>query len=165
MGDCVGGFHNADQNPGTGCECREDVVGNIVNDIPQACPGLNLGTHSDDNNDFTRSGTLHSEDDVDMYFYMPRDDTQFLDDDYGARVTLEGAPAGMIICANFQGEGAGCGGLPTNCSSFRVDGNGQSGVFGSSDNSEDATVWVMWAPGAAPQCGQYTVRFAADDNM
>jgi hypothetical protein len=165
VGDCYEGYHNADQGPGNGCECQEDVVGNIVGDIGQACPGLNLGGHSDDDGDFFRSGTLHSEDDVDMYYYEANDDTQFLDDDYGARVTLEGAPAGMIICANFQQEGSGCGGLPTNCSPTRVNGHGQSGVFGSSNNSEDATVWVMWAPGAAPMCGSYTVRFATDDNM
>jgi len=33
-----------------------------------------------------------------------------------------------------------------------------------SDNSEDVTVWVEWAPGSAPQCGNYTVRFRADND-
>jgi hypothetical protein len=40
-----------------------------------------------------------------------------------------------------------------------------SGVFDSSDNSEDVTVFVSWQPGALPQCGAYTVRFDADEDF
>lgn len=162
VGTCFAGFHDADNGPGNGCECREDVVGNVVDDIPQACLGLDLGTLSDNDNGFNRSGTLHKLSDVDLYFIRMRDDTQFFDDDYGAQVQLISGPPGLQVCANFQGPGTGCGGLPTNCSSSLVRGHGQSGFFGSSDNDEDATIFVMWAPGSNPVCGNYTIQLRAD---
>lgn len=165
VGSCVTRWHDADGTQPNGCECGEDVVGATRQDIGQACIGLNLGSISDDDGGYTFSATLHDMSDVDLYFFRANDDTQFLNDDYGAQVTLTSAPPGLQICANFQQAGSGCGGLPTNCSPTRVRGHGQSGVFGSSDNSEDITVWLMWAPGANPVCGNYTFRYEADEDF
>jgi hypothetical protein len=166
VGTCFQGFHDADDRATNGCECQEDVVGNTVRDIPGACPGLDLGTLSDDNTSgIIRSGTLHSLSDVDLYFIRMKDDTQFLNDKYGGEVTLLSGPPGLQICANFQQKGTGCGGLPTRCGTGRIRGNGQSGIFGSSDNSEDVTVFVNWAPGSNPVCGTYSIKFFARGNF
>ncbi|MBI1949599.1 MAG: choice-of-anchor D domain-containing protein [Deltaproteobacteria bacterium] len=166
VGSCVALWHDANLSQPDGCECGEDVVGAVRDDIGQACgQGLSLGEISDDSGGYNFSATLHDLDDVDLYFFRARDDTQFLNDDYGAQVSLLSAPPGLQICANFQQWGAGCGGTPINCSSSRVRGNGQSGIFGSSDNSEDVTVWLMWAQGANPVCGSYTFRYEADEDF
>lgn len=165
VGTCIADFHDADTVVANGCECGEDIIGNAREDIAAACGGLNLGVLSDNDSGFNRQGTLHSATDVDLYFIEMRDDTQFLNDDYGGEIVLVSGPPGLQVCANFQDNGAGCGGAPTNCSTSRVRGNGQSGIFGGSDNSEDVTVFVSWQPGAAPQCGTYTVRFDADEDF
>ncbi len=165
VGSCQQGFHDADQAASSGCECREDVIGNIIDDISGACPGLGLGDLSDNDGPVQRSGTLHTLADVDLYFYRAIDSSQFLNDSYGAKVQLIGAPAGMQICANFVDDSNGCGGAPTNCNPLEVRGSGQSGIFGGNDDSESVTVFVMWAPGASPQCGSYTVNFVANANL
>ncbi len=166
VGSCVTRYHDADGSQPNGCECGEDVVGNVRQDIGQACSlGLNLGNISDNDSGYNFSATLHDIDDVDLFFFHAQDDTQFLNDDYGAQVSLLSAPPGLQICANFQQAGNGCGGSPTNCSATRVRGHGQSGIFGSSDNSEDVTVWLMWAQGANPVCGNYTFRYEADEDF
>lgn len=166
VGGCVDDFHDADTVVVNGCECTEDVIGNTREDIGQACgQGLDLGGLSDDDGGFTRDGTLHADGDIDLYFIRMSDDTQLFDDEYGGEIVLVNGPPGLQVCANFQDNGTGCGGAPTNCSTTRVRGNGQSGVFGSSDNSEDVTVFVMWQPDAAPQCGNYTIRFDADEDF
>lgn len=166
VGSCVALWHDADGNQPNGCECGEDVVGAVRDDIGQGCgTGLDLGDISDDDGGYNFSATLHDIDDVDLYFFSASDDTQLFDDEYGAQVSIISAPPGLQICANFQQAGNGCGGNPTNCSFTRVRGHGQSGIFGSSDNSEDVTVWLMWAPGANPVCGTYTFRYEADEDF
>ena len=175
VGSCVPGFHNPDGFAGNGCECREDVVGNVVGDIGSACgAGLDLGTLHDGNNGgtkaTTRDGTLHAMNDQDLYFFRASDDgCIFCSDHYGADVTLNG-PRGMQLCANFQGSGTGCGGIPNNCVTIgsgpvTIRGSGQGGLFGSSDNSEDVTVVVQWPPNTAPQCGVYSLFMRADGNF
>lgn len=170
VGDCVAGFHDADDVASSGCECQEDIVGNIVDDVAQACPGLGLGDirDGDDNGptSVTRSGTLHAMSDVDLFTVNAKDDTGFFDDDYGAEVTLTGPP-GMQLCANFQNGGSGCGGLPTNCVTITsgpvtLRGAGQDSF---SDDDEDVTIWVMWHPSASPQCGLYSVFARANGNF
>lgn len=166
VGSCTALWHDADGSQPNGCECGEDVVGAVRQDIGQACgQGINLGSISDDDGGYNFSATLHDMSDVDLYTFRANDDTQFLNDDYGAQVSIISAPPGLQICANFQQAGNGCGGLPTNCSFTRVRGHGQSGIFGGSDNSEDVTVWLMWAPGANPVCGNYTFRYEADEDF
>lgn len=161
ISDCLGGYHDADQRFDTGCECTEDVGGDIG---PQCFDGFTIGNLSDTNSpkSVTRSGTLHSMDDVDLYYYRARDDSsigQTFDDNYRAEVTLENGPPGLLICARFA-EGAGCGGEnQANCSNYRL--RGQNGGSGRED-SEDVTVWVRWAADAAPMCGSYTIRMRAD---
>jgi len=170
IGGCNAHFHDPDGNVNDGCECIEDIVGNNVGDIGQACPGLDIGTLHDGNGSGTRSttrnGTLHDASDGDLFFFRASDDSCFLcSDNYGADVELSGPP-GMQLCANFQQGGNGCGGLPTNCSFSEVRGHGQSGIFGSSDNSEDVTVFVLWpANGAQPVCGNYSLHMRADGDF
>ncbi len=174
IGTCFDHFHDPNGQQSDGCECPEDVVGTTMNDIGQACPGLDIGTLHDGNGSGTRSttraGTLHAANDADLYFFRASDDGCFLcSDHYGAEVTLTGPP-GMQLCANYQGSGNGCGGLPTNCRTVgsgpvTIRGNGQSGIFGSSDNSEDVTVFVLWGANAPPVCGSYSLLMRADANF
>ena len=174
VGSCFPTFHDADFSPVNGCECREDIVGNTSADIPSACMGLDIGSLHDGNGGGTRStsrnGTLHAFNDSDLYFFRAVDDGCFFcSDNYGADVTLSG-PAGMQLCANFQSAGSGCGGLPTNCRTITsgavtIRGNGQSGIFGSSDNSEDVTVFVLWPANAPPICGGYNLFMRADGDF
>jgi hypothetical protein len=162
VGSCFTSFHNADQSFSTGCECSEDAGG----DIGGACfDGLNLGTIGDGcysgTKSTTRTGTLHSVDDEDLYHFFAKDDSgtfcDTFDDSFGLRVTLTGPP-GLEFCRRTGQDG--CGGQ-----NQRVCGNtnwSDGGSWGSSDDTW-VTVWVRWAPGAEPMCGGYSVTFRADD--
>ncbi|MCC7070823.1 MAG: choice-of-anchor D domain-containing protein [Deltaproteobacteria bacterium] len=177
VGSCIDDYHNPDGQQPNGCECGEDVVGATREDIGQGCgTGLDIGDLHDGNDggteSVTRTGTLHSSDDTDLYFFRAKDDGCFLcGDDYGAEATLTG-PAGMQLCANYVQGGNGCGGTPANCrtipsngASVTIRGNGQSGIFGTSDNDEDVTIWVLWPASAPPVCGAYSLRMRADANF
>lgn len=168
VGSCLPGRHDADQQFSSGCECEEDRQSNGVADIRGACPGSSIGTIGDDcasaPTNVTRSGTLHSTDDVDLYFFSADDGGGvFCDtfgDSFGVVVELISAPPGVELCMRAVGRGNGCGGEnQRQCgqSRYTVDGS-----FGS-DDDRDVTVWVQWAPNAAPMCGNYTVRMRADD--
>lgn len=164
VGSCVPGFHDSDFGAGNGCECREDLDPfNAVSDISAACPGFPLGNIHDEDNpkSVTRSGTLHTATDVDLYFARGIDDSCFLcDDNYRFIVELLAGPPGLQLCVNFSAGGTGCGGVPLNCSSTRYNGGGNS----VDDDSQDVVTWVQWAPGAEPQCGAYTVRWSANND-
>ena len=165
IGACDNRFHDADFGFGNGCECGEDLVpagGGARRDIDGQCPGLSLGTLNDSDNPNSTSftGTLSSENDVDLFSFRANDQSQFLTDDYGALVELVSGPAGLVMFARFADAGVGCGGeTQRNGPSNRLGGRGKN----LNDNSEDVTVWIEWAPGASPQCGNYTVRFRADN--
>lgn len=169
IGSCINRFHDADNGFGNGCECGEDLVpggAGTRRDVDGVCSGLNIGTLNDSDNprSTTFTGTLHDEQDVDLFFYRANDQSQFLNDDYGARVDLISAPAGMRLFARFAGAGTGCGGENQRSGPVGPGGGLQGRGNNTSDNSEDVTVWVEWAPGSAPQCGNYTVRFRADND-
>ena len=162
IGTCLQGFHDADLAISSGCECGEDIDAfNNRADISQACGGRNLGVLHDTGNpeQLDVTGSLHSLDDVDLFFFDANDESQlFESDDFGVRVEILNGPAGLQICANIQGDGAGCGGLPNNCSSTAI-ANTNNDLL---SNSKDVTIFVKWAPGAAPQCGNYTIRVRAN---
>ncbi len=169
IGSCDNRFHDADNGFGNGCECGEDLVpggAGTRRDVDGVCGGMNLGTLNDSDNpkSTTFTGTLHDEQDVDLFFYRANDQSQFLNDSYGARVDLISAPAGMLLFARFAGAGTGCGGENQRSGPVGPGGGLQGRGNNTSDNSEDVTVWVEWAAGAAPQCGNYTVRFRADND-
>ena len=168
IGDCDNRFHDADDRFNTGCECGEDLVpgaGNTRRDVDGVCNGIAIGPIGDDcaqTRLVRRSGTLHDENDVDLYTFRATDDAVFFGCDFGSdsfdiRIRLEGAPSGMRVCARRAEDGVGCGGENQRTCSFgeiRFDGGSQ--VFGDDDDS-DVTVWVEWAPDSAPQCGNYTL--------
>jgi len=169
IGSCNTAFHDADNSFATGCECGEDLVpagAGARRDVPATCGGLNLGTLNDSDNprSTTFSGTLHDETDVDLFFYRANDQFEFLNDDYGARVDLLSGPSGLRLFARFAGAGTGCGGENQRAGPVGVGGGLQGRGNNTSDNSEDVTVWVEWAPGFPPQCASYSVRFRADND-
>lgn len=169
IGSCNNAFHDADNSFASGCECGEDLVpagAGARRDVPATCGGLNLGTLNDSDNprSTTFSGTLHDETDVDLFFYRANDQSQFLNDNYGARVDLLSGPSGLRLFARFAGAGTGCGGENQRSGPVGVGGGLQGRGNSTSDNSEDVTVWVEWAPGFPPQCASYSVRFRADND-
>jgi hypothetical protein len=173
---CNTTFHDANDGFGDGCECGEDLrSGGLRRDIEGSCnPGLNIGPLGDDCasvREVRRSGnTLHDERDVDVYFFHATDESRVFGcdgfgDSFGVRVRLEGAPSGMRLCAVQQANGTGCGGENqrrcVNAGNDLFFGGGNQ-LFGGSDTS-DFTVWVEWAPGVAPQCGNYTLFVKGND--
>jgi hypothetical protein len=177
IGGCDSRFHDADVSFGSGCECGEDLVpggGGTRRDVNGTCGGENIGPLGDDcasTKEVRRSGTLHDDSDVDLYFFRATDDASFpfgcdaFSDSFGVRIRFDTAPSGMQLCARLAEDGVGCGGenqrtcVPSGGSIF-FDGNTQP--FGDDDDA-DVTVWVEWAPGAAPQCGSYTLFAKAND--
>ena len=156
-------YHDADQSFETGCECAEDSGG----DVGPACfSGKDVGPLGDDCSSYqtstSRSGTLHSADDIDLYhFYAEDDGNLFCDtvsDSFGIRVWLENSPPGLEFCYRY---GDNCGG-----ENQQICGNTNKSFAGGSwadtDNTH-VTVWVRWANNASPVCGEYTIRFRADD--
>ena len=164
---CINRFHDADQSFGSGCECGEDLVpagGGTRRDVGGTCDtSVNIGPIGDncaDVQEVRRTGTLHDESDVDLYVFHATDESRFFGcdftgDSWGVLARLEGAPADMRVCA--QRSGNGCGGVDSRtCGTTEVRFAGGNDPFGGSDTS-DITVWVEWAPGSFPQCGQYTL--------
>lgn len=175
VGGCNARFYDANEAFFDGCECGEDLIpggGGGRRDIDGQCPSANIGPLGDDCADVRlvrRAGTLHADNDVDLYFFRATDDSEFFGCDFGGdsfdvRIRLEGAPGGMQVCARRADDGVGCGGenqrtcVPAG-SEIRFDGNSQ--LFGDDDTS-DITVWVEWRPDAAPQCGTYTLAVKGD---
>jgi hypothetical protein len=167
VGACDSRFHDSNNAFGDGCECGEDLVpggGGTRRDISGTCDTVtNIGPLGDDCADVTevrRSGTLHDETDVDLYFFHATDDFEFFgcdfgSDSFGVLLRLENAPAGARVCA--RQASSGCGGEDQRrCGGTELFFNGGNQVFGGSDTT-DFTAWVEWEPGAAPQCGNYTL--------
>jgi hypothetical protein len=165
VGVCYEGLHDADGAFQNGCECGEDQNGSDVGD---GCfDGSNIGPLGDDGqNDYqkstTRIGTLHSQDDVDLYYFYAVDGGGFDDlfnDSFRVRVQFDAAPTGLEFCYRHANDGCGgqnqwsCGHRNT---SFA------NGSYGSDDNTW-VTVWVRWGAGYEPQCGNYSIRFRAND--
>jgi hypothetical protein len=175
IGSCNAAFHDADNSFASGCECGEDLVpgGATRRDLPDTCNGTNIGPLGDDCasvREVSTSGTLHDETDVDVYFFRATDESEFfgcdfLGDSFGVRIQLTSAPAGMQVCARQADDGVGCGGEnQRRCvgAGGEIFFGGGNNVFTGSDTS-DVTVWVEWAPGAAPQCGPYTLFVRGND--
>lgn len=171
---CISRFHDADDSFGSGCECGEDLVpggGGTRRDTDGVCGGANIGPLGDDCasvREVRRSGTLHDETDVDLYFFRATDDSEFFGcdftgDSFGVRLRLEGAPAGLRVCARQADDGVGCGGEnQRRCGGQELFFGGGNQIFGDSDES-DFTAWVEWAPGFAPQCANYTLFVKGND--
>ena len=168
IGECANTFHDANNSVFDGCECGEDFIpagAGRRRDVPGTCGGMDLGTLNDKDNprSTTFTGTLHDINDIDLFFFRANDQSQFLNDSYGARVDLLSGPPGLRLFARF-GPNAGCGG-ETQRSGPVGPGQGLQGRNnGTGDDDEDVTVWVEWAPGSTPVCANYTVRFRADND-
>jgi hypothetical protein len=176
IGSCINRFHDADNGFGNGCECGEDLVpggAGTRRDVGGTCGGLNIGPLGDDCasvREVRVGGTLHDEQDVDLYFFRATDESRVFGcdgfgDSFGVRIRLEGAPSGARLCARQADDGVGCGGENqrrcVNAGSDIFFGGGNQ-LFGGSDTS-DVTVWVEWQTGAAPQCGSYTLFVKGND--
>ncbi|HEY1097780.1 MAG TPA: choice-of-anchor D domain-containing protein, partial [Myxococcota bacterium] len=169
IGSCINRFHDANQAFFDGCECGEDLVpagGGARRDIDGACGGMDIGALNDNENpkSTTYTGTIHSASDVDVFFFRARDNSQFLNDDYGARVDLLSGPPGLRLFVRFADAGTGCGGENQRSGPVGPGGGLQGRGNSTSDNSEDVTVWVEWTPGVPPMCAEYSVRFRADND-
>jgi hypothetical protein len=169
IGACFSGFHDSDKRPDSGCECREDLdSNNQPRDISGACPGVDVGPLGDAcagaPNEVIREGSLQSLDDVDLYFFESWDDTGFFCDTFGdsyhIKVELLEAPPGVELCARRVQENNGCGGENQRTCGLRV--FEFDGGYGRTDSS-DTTIWIRFAPGANPVCGNYKVKFRARD--
>ncbi|MFZ9888729.1 MAG: choice-of-anchor D domain-containing protein, partial [Myxococcota bacterium] len=164
LGSCNPRFHDADEKLDNGCECRED--GDSFVDVGGTCSaGVNVGPLGDgcsDHNDgwVERKGTIHSESDVDLYYFYAEDAGGVFCDTFGdsfkAQVQLQNAGPGVELCVRRVGGSGSCGG--ENQWTCGLTSWSHSGSYASDDNSW-VTVWVRRAPGAAPTCGTYTVRF------
>ncbi len=169
LGDCDPGWHNSNALPDDGCECSEDPGGYEIGGV--CSTGIDLGTLGDCASDYpsevVRTGTLHSAEDIDLYFVRTEDaggGCDFFEDSARTRVELVDAPPGLALCAVIQNPGNGCGGYTTQFDP-RVCGQSMymhDGSWGSGD-SRELTSWVLWRPQAAPSCGTYTLRFRGED--
>jgi hypothetical protein len=64
----------------------------------------------------------------------------------------------MQLCIRNVGSGGGCGGEnQRDCSQLHYE---VGGSFGN-DDSHDTTIWVQWAPGVPPVCGNYQLHVNA----
>jgi hypothetical protein len=173
VGACDSRFHDANNAFGDGCECGEDLVpggGGTRRDVSGTCDTVtNIGPLGDDCADVRevrRTGTLHDETDVDLYFFRATDESEFFGcdfggDSFGVRLRLENAPSGMRVCA--RQASSGCGGEDQRrCGGTELFFGGGNQIFGGSDTTE-FTAWVEWEPGAAPQCGNYTLFAKGND--
>jgi hypothetical protein len=168
--DCNSGWHDTDTSAPTGCECQEDRGGS---DIGQVCSTrYDLGTLGDGCSDYpsqkTMEGTLHSADDMDLFFMRTEDTWGAFCDTFGdsarTSVELQSGPPGLVLCAVIRDVDTGCGGY-TNTFDPSVCGQGKyehDGSYGSED-ARDLTAWVMWHPDASPSCGTYTLKFRGED--
>jgi hypothetical protein len=167
---CETGWHNTDTLLNNGCECREDRLGH---DVGNTCSNaLQVGKLGDAcssaPSETSRSGTLHSKEDVDIYYAQFDDSSKagcdVFSDSARTQIDLIQAPPGLVLCARIQPWGSGCGGYstvfdPAYCGQTRYLRDGSYGP----DDSRDATVWVMWHPDAVPSCGEYLIRFRGED--
>ncbi len=168
IGTCDNRFHDADLSFSNGCECGEDLVpagAGTRRDVPPVCGGQNLGGLGDRcssrPNEARFTGTIHGRTDVDLFFFTASDESSFptcdvTSDSFRASVRIEGAPAGLRVCARGAGPGTGCGGEnQRTCGGTSV--LVRDGSFGS-DDSRDVTVWVEWTPGQEQDiCANYTL--------
>ncbi len=168
IAQCQNGWHDADTKSDNGCECREDFS---TNDIGDTCStGMKMGLLGDACSSLENSkqyqGTIHDKNDVDLFFVKLKDGgSLFCDifrDSFEASVSLTKAPPGLVLCANIQSFGTGCGGYRRE---FDPNFCGQTSHIKAghyrADNSSDITTWVMWHPDAQPVCGEYTILFKA----
>lgn len=169
VGSCLPQYHDADQSFQSGCECGEDTTPEGNSDVGDFCSsGANVGPLGDDCGSgnqgvVERSGTLHNTDDEDLYFYTADDGGCFddtLSDSFNARAWLVNPPPGVELCVRANSGGSGCGG--ENQRTCGLTSWSSSSGWGS-DGDVDVTVWVRRTPGAAPMCGDYSVRFCANE--
>ncbi|MBN2360407.1 MAG: choice-of-anchor D domain-containing protein [Deltaproteobacteria bacterium] len=153
---CESGYHDADGLGKTGCECREESpeVGGFCSN------GQDLGRIEDGS--VSRSGNLHSADDVDLYWFYASDHSDLCfpwTSDGEIDVEFISAPQGVELCVSSighqeGGDGCGLGNEVCGLRSWNYDDTVCGG-----DDDRDVTVKVRVTPGAAPGCAAYTIRF------
>ncbi len=178
IGSCDNRFHDPDQSVSSGCECGEDFVpggGNTRRDVSGTCGGHDFGDLGDNcsphPSQASFTGTLHGDDDVDLFFFRADDDSSFLScdvgsDSYRVTVRVDDAPNGVRICGRKTEPGGGCGGEnQRTCSGTSGTRSLQLADGGAvTDDDNDVTVWVEWAPGQAQEiCASYTVVVRAEE--
>lgn len=156
IGTCQSAYHDADQDPKNGCECREESP-----EVGSFCSGAHeVGTISDTST--TRSGNLHDPNDMDTYAFFAEDHSNFCwpwEDDGEIEVSFTTAPAGVEFCVSsidHQTSGSGCG-LGSEQCGLRTWKYTNTSCGG--DDNRDVTVRVRVTPGQQPGCAAYTVRF------
>jgi hypothetical protein len=158
IGACNDGFYDTDEDPASGCECREPA-----RDSGSFCAeAQDLGTLPDNNARANASGILPEMDDVDMVRFFAKDDSQFFSDDFDVRVRLESSDPAIRFCVyrhNVANHESAC--LLEN-ESCPQDRNYRREGSAGPDDSADFTVKIFRAPGSAPTCGGYTL-FVSND--
>lgn len=166
IGSCLPRYHDTDGQYGNGCECGEDPGG----DVGSSCSsGDNVGPLGDKcssyNSDWvSKTGTIHSPSDVDLYYFYAHDDSSFptcdtTSDSFKAQVEFVSRSSNVEFCVRRVGGEGTCGGENQWSCGYTTSWS-YDGSYGRDDNSW-VTVWVRHRPGAAPMCGDYTIRFRA----
>ena len=150
---CHPHWYDTDRDPATGCECAE-----IDRDPGSFCADSTyLGTIADDGSTRTFRGILPEDGDEDVIRFFAYDRSEFFDDDFDVRVSLESTDPSIQFCihrhrtdrhlneCHFGGENC-----PTR-RSFRDD-----GAFGT-DDSADYIIEIRRQGGVAPTCTPYTL--------
>lgn len=159
ISSCQDRWHDADRLGVDGCECPEDEGG----DIGHICGAgeMDFGALRDD--DHTKrhfNGTLHTEDDQDVFWFFAEDVGGLGDlfgDGYDVHIDLQDAAEAVEFClrdAEHDVQGQGCGRGDEQCGKRSFEKHGSWG----SDDDRDYTVRVRLRPGAAPACYSYTLR-------
>ena len=150
---CRPGWYDADRDASTGCECAE-----IAEDPGAFCADSTfLGTLPDDGSTRVFRGILPEGGDKDVIRFFAYDGSEFLDDDFDVRVSLDSTDRSIRFCIHrhrtdrhlnecFFG-GQNC--PPTR--TYRDDGS-----LGT-DDSADYIVEVYREGGAPPNCTPYTL--------
>jgi hypothetical protein len=111
-----------------------------------------------------RQGTLHTQDDEDLYYFQARDEGGIGCDTFGdsfkVRIRLKDPPPGVEFCVRNAGSGSNCGG--ENQRECGLTSFSHGGGWGG-DDSRDITVWVRPVPGFPPMCSEYTIEFSANE--
>ncbi len=164
VGSCDTGWYDNDDEPSTGCECREN---DPSGDPASFCgSGRNKGTLSDDGSSANHTGIIHASydangnrtDDVDWIGFFGQDNSQVFSEDYDVRINLSTTDPGIFMCVVRSNSGAsftfgeGC----TNNEQCGIRTYRYDGSYGSEDGAM-YYVKIYRAASTAPTCNQYTV--------
>lgn len=154
IGSCDQGFHDVDDEPSNGCECREpDARGDPGGFCQDA---IYLGSLDDDGEQTSFTGVLPSPGDVDILRFHARDSSELLSDGFDVRIELSSPDPAIEMCLyryDTESHVAECFFENERCGirTYRRDGS-----LGRED-SADFILRISRRAGAAQTCAPYTL--------